>query len=284
MAQIAGYELHAIETGRFALDGGAMFGIIPRALWSRKIVPDASHRIPMAMRCLLLVDGSRAILVDTGLGHKYDEKFKGIFAVDHAHSDLESSLAHVGLGCADITDVILTHLHFDHCGGGTTKRGDRVEPTFPNAHYHVQHEHWDWARTSNRREAASFLDENLKPLRESGQLNLIDGAGLLSPGIELRIVHGHTRAQQVVLLCDEANTLAYVADLFPTSAHLPPVWGMAYDIDPLLTITEKSEFLSEASEKGWHLFFEHDADTEVLSLEETERGWRGTNPRLLDEL
>lgn len=284
MPSIANYHLHTIETGRFALDGGAMFGIVPRALWERRFPPDEQNRIPMHMRCLLIEGNGKLILVDNGLGNKYSEKFGHQFAVDDSSMDLNGSLAHLGYGFSDITDVILTHLHFDHCGGSTVRTGDDYKVAFPNATFHVQRAHWDWAVESNIREKASFLAENLDPLLASGQLNLLDGDGTLFPGVDLLCVDGHTRAMQMVKIHDDESTLLFVADLLPTSAHLMPAWNMAYDLWPMTTIKEKARILETAVKEGWRLFFEHDATVVVADVEMTDRGPKTTNPRTLVEL
>ena len=284
MPTLGDYTLHAIETGRFALDGGAMFGIVPKPLWSRRIEPDARNRIPLAMRCLLLASSDRVVLVDTGIGDKHDAKFADIFAVDHAHSDLHGSLREAGYSADDVTDVILTHLHFDHAGGATRRQGERLAPTFANARYHVQRRQWDWARDPNPRERGSFLEENMTPLEASGQLVLHDGDGEILPGIEARLVHGHTEAQQLVLVRGASTTLAFAADLLPTSHHLAAAWGMAYDVRPLVTIEEKAAFLDEAQRGGWTLFLEHDPDVALVDLHDGERGIEAAHPRPLDEL
>lgn len=261
-----------------------MFGIVPKALWSRYTESDEKNRIPLAMRCLLLEGDGRLILIDDGLGHKYDDKFADIFAVDHEHSTLEGSLAALGYAPQDVTDIVLTHLHFDHCGGSTRREGDRLSLTFANAAHHVQATHWNWARESNPREKASFLDENLEPLAASGQVRPVEGPGDFLPGLEARVIDGHTRAQQVIRIHDDERSLVYIADLIPTAAHIPPVWCMAYDIEPMKSIAEKDRFLEEAVRNGWHLFFEHDPHVEVLDLEQSEKGIRGTQARSLADL
>jgi len=246
-----------------------MFGVVPKPLWERRIPADERNRITLAMRCLLIVGKGRVILVDTGIGEKNDAKFAGIFGIDHAHSTLERSLASVGFTPEDVTDVILTHLHFDHCGGATRHDGERVVATFPRATYHVQREHWDWAMQPNARERASFLKENFEPLATdpNAQLNLLDGGGSFCEGIELLVVSGHTRAMQLVKVFDEARTLLHAADLVPTSAHVPLPWLMAYDVEPLRTIEEKSRILGSAADEGWLLLFEHDAEVETAFVE-----------------
>jgi glyoxylase-like metal-dependent hydrolase (beta-lactamase superfamily II) len=284
MPSIAGYELFALETGRFGLDGGAMFGIVPKPLWQRRIPADERNRIPLAMRCLLAVGNDRVILVDNGLGDKYDAKFADIYAVDHSTYTLKKSLSEVGLGVSDVTDVILTHLHFDHCGGSTRFNRGNVEVAFPNATFHVQRRQWDWAADPNPRERNSFLEENLTPLAKSGQLALVDGAAELFPGVEVLPVDGHTRGMQLVKFFDQHKTLVFVADLLPTAAHIPEAWVMAYDLWPMTTMKEKKSFLSEAGAEGWYLFFEHDPSIEVARLEMSDRGWTPTDGMLLQDI
>jgi glyoxylase-like metal-dependent hydrolase (beta-lactamase superfamily II) len=285
MVSIGPYTLHAIETGRLGLDGGAMFGIIPKPLWERRIPADDRNRIPLHMRCLLLEGAGRLILIDNGVGDKFDRRFADIYAIDFSEHSLDRSLAAAGFSRGDVTDVILTHLHFDHCGGSTRRAGDRLEVAFERATFHVQRDHWAWARESNPRERASFLAENLEPLKASGQLNLIDGPGEILPGLDALVVNGHTEAQQVVKISGEEGTLVYVADLLPTAAHLAPAWGLAYDLRPLVTIEETGAFLDEAVEQGWQLFFEHDASVVVAGLQRNERGTVETvDPRPLSAL
>ncbi len=275
----AGYQIDLVEAGRLGLDGGAMFGIVPKPLWERHIPADDQNRIPLAMRCLLLRGHGRTILVDTGMGHKADETFTRIYAVDHAHSDLLPSLAALGVSPGDITDVFLTHLHFDHGGGATTRdEAGALTLTFPGAAHHVQARHWDWAHASPR-EGASFLPENLDPLEASGQLVLHDGPGEPFPGIETVVVDGHTRGQQLPLIHGAAGTLFYPADLVPTAAHVPLLWGMAYDVEPLVTISEKERLLARAADEGWTLLFEHDAETAAARVEATAKGLRAVDRR-----
>ena len=261
-----------------------MFGVVPKPLWQRRLTPDERNRIPLNMRCLLLEGDGRLILIDNGVGDKYDAKFQDIFAIDHEEHTLHGALEDAGFTANDVTDVILTHLHFDHCGGSTTRRGDGLVPTFPNATYHVQGVHLDWARQPNEREKASFLPQNIEPLVASGQVNRIDGEGVLFPGVEVRLVNGHTEAQQMVKITGPEGTLVFVADLMPTLHHLRGPWIMAYDVRPLVTLREKQAFLDEALDGGWHLFFEHDPEVAVASLHQTERGITAVYPRSLGEL
>lgn len=284
MTKIGPYTLNTVETGRFGLDGGAMFGIVPKPLWERRIASDDKNRIPLNMRCLLIQGEDRLILVDTGLGDKYDAKFASIFAVDHEYAELHRSLDALGVSAKDITDVIITHLHFDHCGGVTTREGDELKMVFENATHHVQRDHWAWAQEPNIRERNSFLHENLGPLGDSGQLNLVFGVTEIAPGVDVIPVSGHTEAMQLVKVTDGAQTLLYAADLIPTHAHVPMAWNMAYDVYPLKTIQEKEHILAEAQDGGWHLFLEHDPEVEVISLERSDKGIIAVKPRALKDL
>ncbi|MEM1116717.1 MAG: MBL fold metallo-hydrolase [Bacteroidota bacterium] len=270
-----GYQVDLVEAGRLGLDGGAMFGIVPRPLWERQIVPDGRNRIPLAMRCLLLRGHGRTVLVDTGLGHKADAKFASIYAVDHGHSTLLGSLARLGVGPEAVTDVVLTHLHFDHAGGATTRDPDgTLRLTFPEADHYVQRAHWAWAHESDR-EAASFLAENLDPLEASGRLVLLDGPDALPlPDVSLHVVDGHTRGQQLVQVGEGAGALLYAADLVPTAAHVPALWIMAYDIEPLTTLREKTRLLERAASESWTVVFEHDPEVACARIEATEKGFR----------
>lgn len=254
-----------------------MFGIVPRPLWERHIEPDSRNRIPLAMRCLLLRGHGRTILVDTGMGHKADAKFETIYGVDHSHSTLEGSLAALGVVPADVTDVVLTHLHFDH-GGGATRRADdgTLQLTFPHAQHHVQRRHWEWAHTSPR-EGASFLADNLVPLEASGQLALSDGAEAPFPHVRYLVVDGHTRAMQLPLVEGPEGTLLYAADLLPTAAHVPLLWIMAYDVEPLSTVREKETVLARAAREGWWVVFEHDTETACARIAETKRGFEAVD-------
>ena len=261
-----------------------MFGVVPKVLWQRHVAPDSRNRITISMRCLLLESSDRLILVDNGLGHKENDWFVDAFAVDYSVYDLERSLRHVGFAFSDVTDVILTHLHFDHAGGSTMRVGENIIPTFPNAKYYVQQGQWETAHAPNIREAASFLPHNFDPVKASGQLVILNGAQELFPGIEVAVLHGHTRAQQLVKVTGPEGTLVYVADLFPFTHHIRAPWVMAYDVQPMLTLAEKEHFLYEAHANGYHLFFEHDPSTVIANIEMGSRGAHAGNCRRLDEL
>jgi len=274
---LAGYHVNIVDAGRVRLDGGAMFGIVPKPLWERRIAPDDRNRIPLAMRCLLLRGHGRTILVDTGVGDKQDAKFEDIYGVDHDHSTLLGSLSALGIGPGDVTDVVFTHLHFDHCGGATrrTEAGD-LALTFPEATHHVQEAHWRWAHTSPR-ESASFLSENLDPLEVSGRLHLLSPGDSPFENVDLPVVNGHTRGQQLVRVGDGERTILYAGDLVPTAAHVPILWVMAYDVEPLETIREKERLLTAAARGEWTLVFEHDPDVASARVVETDKGFRTTD-------
>mgnify|MGYP002338535195 CR=1 FL=1 len=285
MPQIGPYTLHAIETGQFGLDGGAMFGIVPKPLWSQRIEPDAQNRIPLSMRCLLLRGDDRVILIDTGIGDTFEgTKYEDLYAVDHSGATMGGSLRACGVAPTDVTDVVLTHLHFDHCGGSTRQTDAGRVATFPNAMYHVQRQHWAWATDPNPKEKGSFVTRTFAPLAENDQLHLVDGAGPLFPHVDVSLVDGHTESQQIVTVYDDTTTLVYVADLLPTTHHLPPAWTMAYDVRPLQTIDEKGDFLERAAQSEWKLFFEHDPEIAVGDLQQTDRGIEVARPRPLDDL
>jgi glyoxylase-like metal-dependent hydrolase (beta-lactamase superfamily II) len=271
-------ELHSIACGNFKLDGGAMFGVVPKPLWEKTNPADANNRIEMCSRSLLIEDGNRLTLIDTGMGNKQSEKFFGYY--DRWGTDtLERSLAEKGFHKEDITDVFLTHLHFDHCGGAVEKDKNGVlEPAFKNAVYWSHKDHWQWATVPNAREKASFLPENILPLQESGQLKLLEGKDLIltnTPlGFDIVLVDGHTEKQMLPLVQYKETTLVFAADLIPTVGHLPIPYIMGYDTRPLLSMEEKTQFLNRAVEEDFLLFMEHDPNHELISLQKTEKGVR----------
>lgn len=270
-------KLYTIDTEHFKLDGGAMFGVVPKVIWNKLNPADDNNLCSWAMRCLLIEDGDRLILVDNGIGNKQDAKFLGHYHL-HGKDTLSGSLRKHGFHHDDITDVILTHLHFDHCGGSVKREGDRLIPAFPNARYWSNERHWEWAVNPNDREKASFLKENILPISESGQLNMLpvgtSGLTEFSSNISIRFVHGHTDAMMLPQIRYKERTLVYMADLIPASAHLPLPYVMAYDMFPLTTLQEKKSFLEEAVENDHILFFEHDPSVECVTLQRTEKGIR----------
>lgn len=267
--------IYPIETGNFKLDGGAMFGVVPKSLWTRTNPADENNMISMAMRCMLIQDGDRLILVDTGLGSKQSDKFFSYYFL-FGNFSLDSSLANYGFHRNDITDVFLSHLHFDHCGGATEWNNDRTgyQPTFPNARFWSNENHWQWAIHPNPREKASFLKENILPIEESGQLNFVKGNGYEQLGFEVLYMDGHTEKQMIPKINYRDKTLIFMADLLPTTGHIPLPYVMGYDTRPLLTIKEKELFLNEAADNNYFLFLEHDAYTEVCTVKHTEKGVR----------
>ena len=271
-------KIYPIEAGNFKLDGGAMFGVVPKALWEKTNPADKNNRIEMASRCLLIEDGARLILIDTGMGNKQSDKFFRHYDLWGDYS-LETSLLVHGFHKDDVTDVFLTHLHFDHCGGAISKNSlGRFRPTFKNAVFWIHKKHWEWAKAPNVREGASFLKENIFPLEESGQLKFLEGEGplLLSSHFPFSIllVNGHTEKQMIPIIEYQGKRIAYVADLVPTVGHLPIPYIMGYDTRPLITLDEKNTFLEDAVQKETLLFFEHDPHHELISIQQTEKGVR----------
>ena len=278
-------KLYTINTGHFKLDGGAMFGVVPKTIWNKLNPADENNMCSWAMRCLLIEDGNRLILVDNGMGNKQDDKFFGYYYL-HGNDTLERSLNLHGFTSNDITDMVLTHLHFDHCGGSINYNSDRtkLEPAFKNAKYYSNKKHWEWAVNPNPREKASFLKENILPIQESGQLNFIDSSTELISGLSFIEVNGHTEAMMLPLIKYKNTTVAFMADLIPSVGHLPIPYVMGYDTRPLETLKEKDAILKQALENNWTLFFEHDPITECINLERTEKGIRKKDGFLLSEI
>ncbi|HWK02976.1 MAG TPA: MBL fold metallo-hydrolase [Puia sp.] len=290
-------QLYTVETGFFKLDGGAMFGVVPKTLWSKIHPADENNLCTWAMRCLLIEEGNRLILVDNGIGNKQDVKFFSHYYL-HGDDTLDKSLAKHGFHRDDITDVLLTHLHFDHCGGSIIREGDRLVPAFKNATYWSNERHWKWATEPNEREKASFLKDNILPIWESGQLRFIDVAGVgtgtsetghaggdpsdafrlasvpsgILPQLSLRLVNGHTDAMMLPQLRYKGRTVVFMADLLPSVGHIPLPYVMAYDMHPLTTLLEKKSFFSEAAAGNYVLVFEHDPLNECCVLQATEKG------------
>ncbi|MDN6309489.1 MAG: MBL fold metallo-hydrolase [Flavobacteriaceae bacterium] len=281
--------LYPIETGNFKLDGGAMFGVVPKSLWQRTNPADSNNMIDIAATSLLIEDGDRLILIDTGLGNKQSDKFFGYYYRWGNHS-LDRSLKEKGFHRDDITDVFLTHLHFDHCGGSIQWNKDKTgyEPAFKNAKFWTNREHWDWAVNPNDREKASFLKENLLPMQESGQLNFLERTGkrhfYQELGFEVLYVDGHTDKQMIPILNYKGKKLVFAADLLPTAGHVPLPFVMGFDTRPLLTLKEKKAFLEEAVGQNYYLFLEHDAHNEIITLQDTEKGARHHETFTFNEL
>jgi glyoxylase-like metal-dependent hydrolase (beta-lactamase superfamily II) len=257
--KIGGWNVQSCIAGKFGLDGGAMFGVVPKTMWSKLLPADDKNRIPMVMRTLLIRGQGRTILVDTGMGTGYDSKYNQIYNVDETVT-LADSLLSIGVAACDITDLILTHLHFDHAAGIVVPDGDGQRLLFPQATHHVQKRQYAHALAPNPRDRASYFRERIEIMEQEGVLNLHDGKWSFAPGIDLVTVHGHTPGQQLVKVSDGKQILFYCGDLFPTSAHLPVPFVMSYDLDPVLAMKEKETFIEQAYREQWLLFFEHDAN------------------------
>lgn len=268
-------KLFPIETGNFKLDGGAMFGVVPKVLWSKVYPCDENNLCNWSMRCLLVVDEDRIILIDNGIGEKQDEKWLKHYYLN-GDATLEDSLLNAGYTPEDITDVILTHMHFDHCGGSVKWNRDRTgyELAFPNATYWTSKKQFEWATNPNRREKASFLKENILPIHDSGQLKLIEEEGEHLPNITFKLYHGHTEGQVIPHIRYNGRTVVFMADLMPSSAHIPMPWIMAYDTKPLQTLKDRERFYEEALRDNYILFFEHDLFNEAGTIHDTEKGIR----------
>jgi glyoxylase-like metal-dependent hydrolase (beta-lactamase superfamily II) len=271
-------KLYAVNNGHFKLDGGAMFGVVPKSLWNKVNPADANNMCSWAMRSLLIEDGNRLILIDCGMGDKQSEKFFGFYDL-HGDDSLDKGLAAHGFQRNDITDVFLTHLHFDHCGGAIKQQNGILVPAFENARFWSNQRHWQWATQPNQREKASFLKENILPIQESGQLNWVavpDSHGFVNTplGFDAMVVDGHTDAQMLPIINYKGQKIAFCADLIPSSGHLPLPWVMGYDTRPLLTLTEKELLLEKAADENILLFFEHDPTVELGKVTRTDRGIR----------
>ncbi len=276
-------KLYTIDTGFFKLDGGAMFGVVPKSIWQKTNPADERNLCTWATRLLLIEDGKQLILVDTALGDKQDEKFFGHY-FRHGDATLDHSLARHGFHRDDITDVILTHLHFDHCGGAVIREGERLLPAFKNARFWSNKEHWDWALNPNPREKASFLKENLLPIQESGQLEFLKQGDLFAPNISMRYAYGHTEAMMLPQISYKGKTILYMADLLPSVGHIPLPYVMSYDVRPLITMEERQSYWQEIVEKEYILFLEHDPIHACCTLQQTEKGIRLLETFSLEEL
>jgi glyoxylase-like metal-dependent hydrolase (beta-lactamase superfamily II) len=271
--QIGDYKLTVINSGYFKLDGGAMFGIIPRPLWEKTNPPDSLNRIKLTTRNLLLQRKGRNILIDTGMGNKWDDKSRSIYDIDQETLSMQNELLKIGLMPEDITDVLLTHLHFDHTGGSTIIENGKFMPTFPSAKYYVQKQNLDWAMNSTEKDRGSYIKDNFIPLVELGVLDLIYGDTKFDKNIEFIVVNGHTFGQQLIKISDTTNTLLYCCDMIPTASHIPLPYIMGYDLQPLVTLSEKKNLLQKAADEKWMLFFEHDPDTTMATVTKTDKGF-----------
>lgn len=270
--KIGKYKLSIIESGFLGLDGGAMFGIVPKPLWEKTNPADEANRIKLSTRHLILESDSKKIIIDTGMGEKWDEKMKSIYAVDEQYS-MNTAFAHKGLKAEDITDVILTHLHFDHTGGSTTLNDGKLVPAFPNAKYYVQKQNYDWGIKPSDRDKGSYLSENFLPLFEEGVLNFINGNSKFDDEIEFIVINGHTFGQQMVKISDGNSTILFCADLIPTVSHIPLPYIMGYDLQPLLTLQEKKKYLKLALDENWKLFFGHDPEFALAKVKIFREGY-----------
>jgi glyoxylase-like metal-dependent hydrolase (beta-lactamase superfamily II) len=272
-------KIHLLNTGNFKLDGGAMFGVVPKALWQKTNPADDNNLCSWAMRSMLIEDGDRLTLIDTGIGDKQTEKFFSHYHL-HGNDSLKGNLKSLGFDSSDITDVFLTHLHFDHCGGAIerNKNGDGFVPAFKNATFWSTDQHWQWATQPNEREKASFLAENILPIQESGQLKFIERTGDFienaMPNMDVLFVDGHTDSMMIPHIQYKGKKIVFMADLLPSVGHIPLPYVMGYDTRPLLTLGEKQKFLEKAAKEKYFLFFEHDAFNELCTLKETEKGIR----------
>lgn len=283
-------KLYPIETGNFKLDGGAMFGVVPKTIWNKTNPADANNLIDIAARCLLIDEGNRLILIDTGMGNKQSDKFFGYYSLWGSHS-LDKSLAKYGFHRDDITDVFMTHLHFDHCGGSVQWNKDKTgyEPAFKNAKFWTNENHWEWATKPNPREKASFLSENILPMQESGQLHFIqrpegDFLEKSELGFGIFFVDGHTEKQMIPHIHYKGKTIVFCADLLATAGHIPIPYVMGYDTRPLLTMPEKTKLLTTAANQEYYLFLEHDAHNEIVTVAQTEKGVRLQQVYSCDEI
>ena len=266
-------QLYTIDTGFFKLDGGAMFGVVPKVLWSKTNPSNENNLCPWAMRSLLIEDGNKLILIDNGIGDKQDDKFLKHYYL-HGDENLNTSLSKKGFSSDDITDVFLTHLHFDHCGGSVKWNQDKTsyEMTFKNAKYWSNRLHWDWATKPNNREKASFLKENIMPIKESGHLYFVEDYNNIFDNFSALLVDGHTEAQMIPHITYKDKTIIFAADLLPSTGHIPLPYVMGYDTRPLLTLNEKEKFLNQAVEREYIIFLQHDNYNECCTLQRNERG------------
>lgn len=264
--KIGKYDLYSVETSEFGLDGGAMFGIIPKPVWEKKVSADELNRVNMVTRSLLLVSDEKKILIDTGNGTKWEEKYKQIYDINTDQYNIEKSLGKYGFSSEQITDVICTHMHFDHIGGNTKIKSGEVVPTFPNAKYWISEENWKLANHPSQKDAGSFIEHDWKVLAENQMIEIIDGKEPFIEGIDTIVTHGHTPGLLHPIVSDGSNKLFYGADIFPMVAHIPIPWVMAYDVQPVVTMEEKQKLLQKMEREDWILFFEHDPHVQACTV------------------
>lgn len=264
-------KIFSLDTGRFKLDGGAMFGVVPKTLWQSRNPADENNLCDWAMRCLLIDTGNELVVIDSGMGDKQDDKFKSYY--EPRLISIEDCIKQAGYSPADVTHHLLTHLHFDHCGGSIVKEQDGfLQPAFPNAEYIVSKAQWNEAANPNAREKASFLKENIRPMKDAKSFRLVDGPGQILPGLRVEFSYGHTEGMMIPIIETGGETILYGADLFPSHWHIPLPWVMAYDMQPKITLQEKIEVLKKAADGNWRIFYEHDPNVELGSLQTTDRG------------
>jgi len=275
LAKIGNWDVKVLETGNFWLDGGAMMGSVPKVLWEKTNPPDSSNRIKLALRCLLLDNGQDRVLIESGMGNKFDSKFSEMFSITQSKNPLSDTLSKNGYSNKDITHMILTHLHFDHAGGATMlgDNGDHI-PAFPNAKYYISKENWDAGINPSPRDRASYLKENYASLNDYDQLQFISNNSFILPGISTYMVDGHTTGQQLIKIESEGETLIFCSDLIPLESHLKLPWIMGYDLNAQLTLKEKTKFLELASKNNWWLFFYHDPNTIAVKIKKDEKYYK----------
>jgi len=276
MIKIGKYDIFSVNEGFLRLDGGAMFGVVPKTLWGKNSPTDDKNRIEIALNVMVIKSEDKTMIVDTGCGDKWNEKQQKIYGITAVEGGLKGALLRAGIETDSVTDVIYTHLHFDHAGGGTEVKDDgSVGLTFPNATYHVQKKQWEWANSPSDKDKASYFEANLKPLADSGKLNIIDGPGELYKGIHLEVTDSHTVGHQAIKVYDEKSTVYHCGDIMAIAPHIRVPWVMSYDLYPLGTIDAKKKILADAAEKGWSIFVSHDLDSPMMKIEKTDRGFKG---------
>jgi glyoxylase-like metal-dependent hydrolase (beta-lactamase superfamily II) len=282
--KLGDWTFRTFRDGDFRLDGGAMFGVVPQTMWAKHHKPDEKNRIDMTLRCLLAETRDRRILVDTGIGDRWDDKFKGILALDRRPNQLVQELETAGVTAESVTDVIQTHLHFDHCGGTVSERDGVLSPTFPNARHWIQEKHWRWACSPTERDRASFRIDDFKALEDNNQIEFIDGNVEILPEVRVHQINGHTPGQQMVEFHTSGGVVVFCGDLLPLASQIRVPWIMGYDLNPLLTLQGKKEFLSRAVEDQYTLVFEHDIDIEACEVEFDGKGFKqGRTFKLADD-